>query len=386
MSRLHAVMATINPDFGQVEVIIEVNLSGSTRFCASGGRSSSRAATFSSTGSEAASSGGSAVYSRRIGRAPQISDPDGLAFVNRPAATTILGAAKLSGKVGSWTVGALDAVTGAERVLYLATTGVRGSFMAEPTTTYALARVSRDAADGRHSIGAVATAVDCDLDATTATQLRSSAFTAGLDARARSTDSHYTFGAYVVGSVVRGSPEAIAETQRSSVYLLQRPDRGRRCVRYHATTQPLRQCLPKCARPSRVAGIGGGARTRGSSPVASRRTISDSSFGATSSPRQAGSGTRISEPVSTLPTVGVVVELLGAAGVRRRARADGVEPVCGSRPPEQLVTECRCPPRVLTLSTTLLRGGRRRSCRLTSRGGRESVSDRQRVVSGELAT
>jgi hypothetical protein len=220
--------ATINPDFGQVEADpSEVNLSGFETFLRE------RRPFFVEGGDifQYRLGGGllgedQLFYSRRIGRAPQMSDPDGLAFVNRPAATTILGAAKLSGKVGSWTVGALDAVTGAERAPYLAASGARGSFVAEPTTNYALLRVSRDAADGRHSIGAVATAVHRDLDATTATQLRSSAFTAGLDARARSTDSHYTFGAYVVGSVVRGSPEAIAETQQSSVHLLQRPDRG----------------------------------------------------------------------------------------------------------------------------------------------------------------
>jgi hypothetical protein len=154
-----------------------------------------------------------------------LDDPDDAAFVDRPDATTILGAAKLSGRLGSWTVGMLDALTGAERAPYVGANGLRSTFMAEPTTNYGVLRLSRDGADGRNAIGAVATAVHRDLDATTAAHLRASAITGGLDARVRSRSRNYTVAANVVGSVVRGSPEAITETQRSSVHLLQRPDR-----------------------------------------------------------------------------------------------------------------------------------------------------------------
>ena len=56
-------------------------------------------------------------YSRRIGRSPQGQvDAD---FVAAPVDTTILGAAKVTGKLaGGWSVGVLDALTDAERARF----------------------------------------------------------------------------------------------------------------------------------------------------------------------------------------------------------------------------------------------------------------------------
>ena len=54
-------------------------------------------------------------YSRRIGRAPQGPGPSDAAFQDRPAATTISGAVKLTGKTDDgWSIGVIDAVTGVE--------------------------------------------------------------------------------------------------------------------------------------------------------------------------------------------------------------------------------------------------------------------------------
>lgn len=228
-----ALTATINPDFGQVEADpSEVNLSGFETFLRERrpffieGRD-----IFQYPLGDGFFFGEEQLfYSRRIGRAPQIEDPDGASAVDRPDATTILGAAKLSGKVGAWSVGVLDAVTGAERARYVDGGGTRGTFTAEPLTNYAVARVFRDYADGRNALGAVATAVHRDLDSSTAGFLRSSAVSAGLDGRMRSESRNYSFGANLLGSYVRGTPEAMAETQRSSVHLFQRPDRGGRVL------------------------------------------------------------------------------------------------------------------------------------------------------------
>ena len=53
-------------------------------------------------------------YSRRIGRAPEGAVPTS-DFADVPIATTILGAAKLTGRLpGGFTIGALDAVTAHE--------------------------------------------------------------------------------------------------------------------------------------------------------------------------------------------------------------------------------------------------------------------------------
>lgn len=221
--------ATFNPDFGQVEADpSEVNLSGFETFLRE------RRPFFVEGGNIFQYPLGDGwffgeeqlFYSRRIGRAPQVDDPDDADGVDRPDATTILGAAKLSGKIGGWTLGVLDAVTGAERAPYVTVDGTRRSFVAEPLTNYAVARLSRDFGGGRNSVGAVATAVHRDLDAYAATLLRSSAFVAGIDGRGRSPGRTYTFGGNVVASYVRGSAAAITETQRSSAHLFQRPDRG----------------------------------------------------------------------------------------------------------------------------------------------------------------
>ena len=220
--------ATINPDFGQVEADpSEVNLTGFETFLR-------ERRPFFVEGSEIFqyqlgdwSFGPEHLfYPRRIGRAPQVDDPDDASTVDRPSATTILGAAKLSGRVGGWTLGVLDAVTGAERGSFTADGGLRGSFVAEPPTNYAVVRLSRDTEDGRNGVGAIVTAVHRSLDANAATELRSSAIAGGIDARLRSRNRAYTVTANVLGSLVRGTPDALAETQRSSVHLLQRPDRA----------------------------------------------------------------------------------------------------------------------------------------------------------------
>jgi len=220
--------ATINPDFGQVEADpSEVNLSGFETFLR-------ERRPFFVEGSDiftyALGDGffgqDQLFYSRRIGRAPQLSDPDGALAVERPDATSIIGAAKLSGKAGPWTVGLLDAVTSAERASYVPSEGARASIIVEPATNYAVVRLARNSEDGRNGVGVVATAVHRDLDPNAAKYLRSSAFSAGVDGRVRSRDRNYSLSANLIGSYVRGSPEAIAETQRSSVHLLQRPDRS----------------------------------------------------------------------------------------------------------------------------------------------------------------
>ena len=95
--------ATVNPDFGQVEADpAVVNLRRSRRSSQNAVRSSSRGPECSaSTWIAATASCTGLFYSRRIGRSPRGSPeaPEG-GFVDVPQQTTILGAAKLTGKVG----------------------------------------------------------------------------------------------------------------------------------------------------------------------------------------------------------------------------------------------------------------------------------------------
>ena len=107
---------TINPDFGQVEVDpAVVNLTAfETFFPEKRAFFMEGAQIFSNYGQGGSNSfwgfntsDPNIFYSRRIGRTPQI-DPDG-DFVDSPTATTILGAAKLTGKTsGGWSVGFLE--------------------------------------------------------------------------------------------------------------------------------------------------------------------------------------------------------------------------------------------------------------------------------------
>ena len=67
-----------------------------------------------------------------------------------PAATTILGAAKLSGRTaGGWSVGVLDAVTQEEVARYRDASANDREAVAEPLTNYLVGRLKRDRVPGR---------------------------------------------------------------------------------------------------------------------------------------------------------------------------------------------------------------------------------------------
>ncbi|HLB55608.1 MAG TPA: DUF5916 domain-containing protein [Gemmatimonadales bacterium] len=122
--------ATLNPDFGQVEVDpAVVNLGVYETFF-------EEKRPFFIEGSEifqfqGGTSGGQLFYSRRIGRPPQLRPATDQADV--PAETTILGASKLSGKTASgWSVGTLVALTNRELARYLTGGGATESMWPSP--------------------------------------------------------------------------------------------------------------------------------------------------------------------------------------------------------------------------------------------------------------
>lgn len=95
-------------------------------------------------------------YSRRIGRRPQGSLPDhDYALV--PEGTRILGAAKLSGKVGNnWNIGTLHALTAGESA-QLDTSGHTFRADVEPVTYYGVARAQKEINEGRQGLGFIST-------------------------------------------------------------------------------------------------------------------------------------------------------------------------------------------------------------------------------------
>jgi hypothetical protein len=211
--------AAVNPDFGQVEADPSVLNLGTFEtffqeqrpfFVEGQGRYS-----FSLNCSVVNCNSEGLFYSRRIGRTPQLLDAYGDA--SSPTASTILGAAKLSGRLGkSLSVGVLDAVT--ERAI-----GSQGRTI-EPTTNYGVARVQREFRDGHSNIGFVATSVTRANDSWTADSLRSTASVGGVDFLHRFLDNNYQVSGSFTGSVVSGTKDAITKTQMNAVHYYQRPD------------------------------------------------------------------------------------------------------------------------------------------------------------------
>jgi len=226
--------ATINPDFGQVEADpSQVNLSAFETFF-------SERRPFFTEGSDIfrisanfpyfVRSGGfgndQPFYSRRLGRPPQASDPDNL-YADRPGATTILGAAKLSGKTpGGWSVGVLNALTAREQTTYVDDAGQTRAATVEPLTNYFVGRTIKDFRGGQSAIGAIVTTTLRDLDGgdPRLALLTDRAVVAGVDGRSRFGGGNYELRAAVLGSNVHGGTSAISRIQLSPGHYFQRPD------------------------------------------------------------------------------------------------------------------------------------------------------------------
>lgn len=214
--------ATLNPDFGQVEVdpavinlgVYETQFDEKRPFFIEG----SDIFGFGSGG------GGQLFYSRRIGRAPQVGPGTPLADV--PSATTILGAAKLSGQTASgWSLGVMEALTQRETALFRTPGGEDGESVVEPLTNYFVGRARRDLRGGAGAVGGILTAVHRDVGSDLlASQLRSSAYAAGADFRHEWDGRRWALRGSLTASHVRGDAEAITATQRLSNHYFQRPD------------------------------------------------------------------------------------------------------------------------------------------------------------------
>ena len=143
--------ATINPDFGQVEVDQTVlNLTVFETFYP-------EKRPFFLEGANMFSTPFNLFYSRRIGKAPSLVPPDAADPIEWPGATTILGAAKITGKsAGGTSIAILEAATQRETAEYLDSHGVHKEGLVEPEANYLVARVKQDV--GRNSsVGITAT-------------------------------------------------------------------------------------------------------------------------------------------------------------------------------------------------------------------------------------
>ena len=212
--------ATVNPDFGQVEADPAVlNLSAFETFLGERrpffleGTGLYRFGLNCYTVNDCSTNEG-LFYSRRIGRAPSLSNQYGDDLT--PSSSRIAAALKLTGRTpGGLSFGLLDA----------ATEQVEGSEArtVEPRTNYAVARVQQDLLGGEASIGWIGTAVNRSLDEWSSPYLHESAYVTGVSARSRFADRRYELNASLSASRVAGSPAAIARTQRGAVHYYQQP-------------------------------------------------------------------------------------------------------------------------------------------------------------------
>ena len=217
--------ATMNPDFGQVEADpAVVNLdafetffperrpffvegSGTFRFnmdCNDG----------NCTGM---------FYSRRIGRAPQGSPNtiDG-EYSKRPDSATIIGAAKMTGRVAGFSIGALTAATAREdaEIAGVNSIGHRDQTV-EPLTGYTVLRARKEF-NNQSSLGFMTTSTNRQLDSEVSF-LADNAYAGGVDYDWR-LSKMYSISGYFAGTHIKGNAGAIERLQENNVHGFQRTD------------------------------------------------------------------------------------------------------------------------------------------------------------------
>lgn len=186
--------ATINPDFGQVEADpAELNLSVFESF-------QEERRPFFVADSEAFDTPIDLFYSRRIGRQPSFHAlPDGHNALDESESTTILGAAKLTGKTAVKTTFGLLTALAAREYVRIETTLVREGapkhrdFLVEPRTHFLVGRVKQDLFAGNSHVGLLGTAVQRDR--------ARDAYTGGVDWTLKWRDNGYTFWGQLAGSL-----------------------------------------------------------------------------------------------------------------------------------------------------------------------------------------
>lgn len=164
-------------------------------------------------------------YSRRIGRAPQASVTH-QGYEDVPDRTTILGAAKVSGKItNTWSFAALTALTNREYGL-VDSAGVEFKDEIEPLTFYGIARTLKEFNEARQAIGVIGTMVTRDLrDPRLRSLLNSRALSLGVDGWTfLDKEKVWVITGWAGASYVAGASDRLLSLQRSPQHYFQRPD------------------------------------------------------------------------------------------------------------------------------------------------------------------
>lgn len=220
---------TINPDFGQVEADpSQVRIDGFQNFFEERRPffiESRNIFDYQLTGSMAGGDYDADMlfYSRRIGSAPHkypsLSKDE---YAKVPDKTTILGAAKFSGKTkNGWSIGVLESMTQREQAT-IDKNGNERREVVEPLTNYFVGRLQKDIDGGNTVLGGIFTAVNREnnLDHL----LHKNAYSSGLDFLHYWKSRTWYYRGNMVLSRVEGSAETIWNTQTSFEHLFQRPD------------------------------------------------------------------------------------------------------------------------------------------------------------------
>lgn len=225
--------ATVNPDFGQVEIDPAViNLSDVETFFSEKRPFFIEGSTVFRFGRGGANnywgfnwSNPDFFYSRRIGRVPQGSTTDN-DFLNYPDGTHILGAAKLTGNLGdNFNFGTIQAVTDREfaEIQY---EGNRSKLEVEPLTYYGIFRMQKEFNEGNQAIGFISTSTIRSFDDNRLRdEINSQAFTFGLDGWTfLDSSKSWVLTGWTGVSHISGTEDRITDIQRNSRHYFQRPD------------------------------------------------------------------------------------------------------------------------------------------------------------------
>jgi hypothetical protein len=217
--------ATVNPDFGQVEADPSVlNLTAFETFY-------DDKRPFFLEGAEIFDytiDDDRLFYSRRIGQAPPYKPEIGQDhYLDLPENSTILGAAKITGRTPSGlTLGIMESITAAEHATVYYPNDIMQDTLVAPFTSYLVARVKQEKNNSNTLFGGIFSFTKKSVDNELASLTDREAYSGGIDFTQNWKDRMYYVEGKGLMSYQRGSMEAIRRLQESPVHFYQRPDAG----------------------------------------------------------------------------------------------------------------------------------------------------------------
>ncbi|RKY92130.1 MAG: hypothetical protein DRQ01_06715, partial [Ignavibacteriae bacterium] len=224
---------TINPDFGQVEIDPAViNLSDVETFFPEKRPFFIEGSSIFDFGRGGAQNywgfnwgNPDFFYSRRIGRDPQGSAPDA-DYTDYPTGTHIIGAAKLTGKIGnSWNFGTIQSLTKREYARWHMD-GIESRAEVEPLAYYGVVRAQKEFNEGNQGLGVLSTLALRDFkEQRLENEFNKSSLSVGLDGWTFLGSSRtWVFAGWAGMSNIKGNTQRLIDVQESSQHYFQRPD------------------------------------------------------------------------------------------------------------------------------------------------------------------